>query len=89
MPVPGFLSSFADKAQSALQSTPLGQHLPSGRASSPDSASQPSANQAAHGGTAGAAGHKSHAFEALSHGFRSLQQQYTYVHVDFSSANVS
>ncbi|KAL0580391.1 lipid-binding protein [Marasmius crinis-equi] len=74
MPVPGFLSSFADKAQTALQSSPLGPHLPGhGRPTSPDSAAQPSANDAAQ---AQGGGHKSHAFEAFSHGFRSLQQQY-------------
>ncbi|KAJ8084076.1 lipid-binding protein [Marasmius tenuissimus] len=72
MPVPGFLSSFADKAQTALQQSPLGPHLSGhGRPTSPDSAAQPSANEAAQGGST-----KSHAFEAISHGFRSLQQQY-------------
>ncbi|KAG7099280.1 hypothetical protein E1B28_001139 [Marasmius oreades] len=72
MPVPGFLSSFADKAQTALQSSSLGQHLPGhGRPTSPDSAAQPSANEGAQG-----TAHKSHTFEAISHGLRSLQQQY-------------
>ncbi|KAF9270278.1 hypothetical protein L218DRAFT_888725 [Marasmius fiardii PR-910] len=73
MPVPGFLSSFADKAQTALQSSPIGQHLPGhARPTSPDSAAQPSANEAAQGVTST----RSHAFEAISHGLRSLQQQY-------------
>src|SRR5258708_11315702 len=50
MPVPGFFASFADKAQTAINATPLAGHLPNvgnPRPSSPDTASQPSANQAA------------------------------------------
>ncbi|KAI3622433.1 sphingolipid long chain base-responsive protein pil1 [Moniliophthora roreri] len=75
MPVPGFLSSIADKAQTALQSSPLGQHIPGhGRPTSPDTAAQPSANEAAQGGWGGQ--HKSHAFEAIQHQIRSLGQQY-------------
>lgn len=78
MPVPGFLASFADKAQSAINATPLAGHLPTshshGRPSSPDSAPQPSANDAA-----GQGGAKSHTFEALSYQFRSMQQQFSYV----------
>jgi len=76
MPVPSFLASIADKAQSAFQSAPLAGHPPAGhssqRPSSPDSAAQPSANEAAaHGG------HKSHALEAIQYQLRSLGQQYT------------
>ena len=75
MPVPGFLSSFADKAQNALNASPLAQHIPASlqphRASSPDAATQPSANEAA------AQGSKSHALESIQYQFRSLQQQYS------------
>lgn len=75
MPVPSFLASFADKAQSAINASPLAGHLPanlSSRPTSPDAANQPSANDAAAQG-----GHKSHAFDAIQHQFRSLQQQYS------------
>jgi hypothetical protein len=77
MPVPGFLSSFADKAQTAINATPLAGHLPNvghPRPSSPDPASQPPANQAAAQG-----GGKSFALETISYQFRNLQQQYSYV----------
>ncbi|KAF8912723.1 Eisosome component PIL1-domain-containing protein [Gymnopilus junonius] len=75
MPVPNFLASFADKAQSAINASPLAGHIPASlqqnRPTSPDAANQPSANQAAaHGGA------KSHTLETLQHQFRSLQQQY-------------
>ena len=76
MPVPSFFSSLADKAQDAINASPLAAHLPSGvaRPPSPDSASQPTANQAAAQG-----GAKSHTLESLQYQFRSLQQQYSYV----------
>lgn len=76
MPVPSFLSSFADKAQSALNASPLAAHLPSAvaRPSSPDPSPQPTANQAA-----GQGGAKSHTLESLQYQFRTLQQQYSYV----------
>ncbi|TFK30501.1 hypothetical protein FA15DRAFT_662467 [Coprinopsis marcescibilis] len=73
--MPSFLSSIAGKAQNAIQASPLAGHLPAGlgpRPSSPDSSSQPPANQAA-----SQSGHKSHTFEAITHQFRSLQQQYS------------
>ncbi|KAK7058910.1 lipid-binding protein [Paramarasmius palmivorus] len=73
MPVPGFLSSFADKAQTALQSSPLGQHIPGHRPTSPDASTQPSANESAQGW---GGQHKSHAFEAIQYQIRSLGQQY-------------
>ena len=76
MPVPGFLASFADKAQTAINATPLAGHLPNvghPRPSTPE-ASQPSANQAAAQG-----GGKSLALETISYQFRNLQQQYSYV----------
>ncbi|KAH7915826.1 Eisosome component PIL1-domain-containing protein [Hygrophoropsis aurantiaca] len=69
MPVPGFLSSFADKAQNAINQTPLAGHIP-GRTASPSA--EPSANQAAAQG-----GHKSLTFETLQYQIRSLGQQYT------------
>ncbi|THV04882.1 hypothetical protein K435DRAFT_826688 [Dendrothele bispora CBS 962.96] len=70
MPVPGFLSSIADKATTLAQ-----QHLPSqARPTSPDSAAQPTANQAAQGQTSS---HKSHTFEAIQHQIRAFGQQYS------------
>ncbi|KAG7450466.1 uncharacterized protein BT62DRAFT_1001285 [Guyanagaster necrorhizus] len=71
MPVPGFLQSFADRAQSAIKDSPLAQRLPSQhRPGSPDTSGQPSANEAASGG------HKSHTLEAIQYQLRSLGQQY-------------
>ncbi|KDR85055.1 hypothetical protein GALMADRAFT_131806 [Galerina marginata CBS 339.88] len=76
MPVPGFLASFADKAQSAINASPLGAHMPASmqhqRPASPDAAAQPTANEAAAQG-----GAKSHALENIQYQFRSLQQQYS------------
>ena len=69
MPKSSFLSSIADKAQSAINSSPLAGHIPGYQPSAgTDSAAQPSANDA----------QKSHAFESIQHQFRSIQQQYTY-----------
>ncbi|KAG2159930.1 Eisosome component PIL1-domain-containing protein [Suillus bovinus] len=65
MSVSGFLSSFADKAQSAISQTPLSGYIPG-------TTDQPSANQ-----SAGQGGHRSVALEALQHQFRSIGQQYT------------
>ena len=71
MPVTSFLSSIADKAQSAINNSPLAGHIPGHQVSgSSDPATQPSANDAA--------GQKSHAFESIQHQLRSIQQQYTY-----------
>ncbi|OBZ79935.1 Sphingolipid long chain base-responsive protein LSP1 [Grifola frondosa] len=66
----GFFSSMADKAQSALNSTPLaGQHIPGAR---------PTSAQASEGDQSGSGGLlKSHAFESLHHQLRTLQQQYS------------
>ncbi|KAK7463642.1 lipid-binding protein [Stygiomarasmius scandens] len=73
MPVPSFLTSIADKATNFA-----GQHLPSqARPTSPDSATQPPANQAAQGQSAA---HKSHAFEAIQHQIRAFGQQYGQVY---------
>jgi hypothetical protein len=63
-----FLSTFADKAQSAINQTPLAGHIP-GISNTTD---QPSANQSAAQG-----GHRSVALEALQHQIRSIGQQYT------------
>jgi hypothetical protein len=71
MPVSNFLSSIADKAQSAISSSPLAGHIPGYQQSgSTDPATQPPANDAA--------GQKSRTFESIQHQFRSIQQQYTY-----------
>ena len=71
MPVSGFLSSFADKAQSAINSSPLAGHIPGYQHSaSPDPATQSSGNDAA--------AQKSRTFESIQHQLRSIQQQYTY-----------
>jgi len=67
MPVSNFISSFADKAQSAINAA--GYTLPS--VSHHDSAAQPSANQAAAQG-----GHRSLTFESLQNQLRVLGQQY-------------
>lgn len=60
----GLFSSLADKAQSALNQTPLG---------------RTNSQQGSQGGQSSAAGGilKSHAFESIHHQFRSLQQQYS------------
>lgn len=68
MSVSSFLSSFADKAQSAINQTPLAGHVP-GITNATD---QPSANQSAAQG-----GHRSVTLEALQHQIRSIGQQYT------------
>ncbi|KAI0314471.1 Eisosome component PIL1-domain-containing protein [Amylostereum chailletii] len=65
MPVPGFLASFADKAQTAINSSSLSQHIPgslTGRASSP--------------GEGGTGSSKSHTLEQFQHQFRTFQQTY-------------
>ncbi|TFK41096.1 Eisosome component PIL1-domain-containing protein [Crucibulum laeve] len=73
MPVPGFLASFADKAQSAINSSPLAAHLPNaGRTSSPDQSAQPTANDSAAQG-----GHRSHALDAIQYQLRAFGQQYS------------
>ncbi|EMD42209.1 hypothetical protein CERSUDRAFT_42326 [Gelatoporia subvermispora B] len=59
-----FFSSLADKAQSALKDTPLGQHLPG--------AQNADAGKDGQGGLL-----KSHTFETIQHQFRTIQQQYS------------
>jgi hypothetical protein len=73
MPLPGFIQGFADKAQSAVNASPLAAHLPArhGRPSSPDGAAQPTANEAAASG-----GYRSHALGNIQHQLRTLGQQY-------------
>lgn len=72
MPVPGFLSSFADKAQAAVNASPLAGHIPGGRPTSPG-ADQPSANQAAAQGGS----FKGGPLENIQYQLRTLGQQYT------------
>ncbi|GLB36204.1 putative eisosome component PIL1 [Lyophyllum shimeji] len=72
MPVPSFLASFADKAQSAINASPLAGHIHGVRPNSPDSAAQPSANDAAAQGAS-----KSHALGAIQHQLRAFGQQYS------------
>ena len=67
MSVSGFLSSIADKAQNAINQTPLAGHI---HGTTP--AGDPSANQAASQG-----GRRSFALESLQHQIRNLGQQYT------------
>lgn len=69
MSMSSFLSSFADKAQTAINQTPLAGHIPG---MGPSATDQPSANQSASQG-----GHRSVALEALQHQIRSIGQQYT------------
>ena len=78
MPVPGFLSSIADKAQAAVNASPLASHIPHGRPGSPASGQdQPSANHAAAQGGS----FKGGAFDAIQHQLRSFGQQYSSVNI--------
>ncbi|KAJ2931148.1 hypothetical protein H1R20_g5949, partial [Candolleomyces eurysporus] len=78
--MPSFFHNLADKAQSALNASPLAGKIPvpgsasagAPRPPSPDPAPQPAANQAAAQG-----GGRSHALDALSYQFRAFQQQYS------------
>ncbi|KAJ2913389.1 hypothetical protein MD484_g7027, partial [Candolleomyces efflorescens] len=76
--MPSFFSSLADKAQSAINASPLAGKIPvphgssAPRPPSPDPSSQPPANQAAAQG-----GGRSHALDSLSYQFRAFQQQYS------------
>lgn len=67
MSLSGFLSTVADKAQSAINQTPLAGHIPG-----TGQPGGPSANHAAPQG-----GHRSFALESLQHQIRSIGQQYT------------
>lgn len=69
MSVSSFFSQIADKAQSAINQTPLAAHRPG---ASTGVAQQPSANQAAAQG-----GNRSHALESLQYQLRNIGQQYT------------
>ncbi|KAI6031777.1 hypothetical protein BKA83DRAFT_673496 [Pisolithus microcarpus] len=69
MDISSFFSQIADKAQSAINQSPLAGHIPG---ASPGGTGQPSANQAAaQGGT------RSHTIETLQYQLRNIGQQYT------------
>ncbi|THH04437.1 hypothetical protein EW146_g10178, partial [Bondarzewia mesenterica] len=67
----GFFSSIADKAQNALNASPLAGHLPSSVSGRPTS---PSANPES---TSPPQSHKNLALEQIQHQFRSLHQAYS------------
>ncbi|EGO20068.1 hypothetical protein SERLADRAFT_453364 [Serpula lacrymans var. lacrymans S7.9] len=67
MPVPGFLSSFADKAQSAINATPLAGHIPHTSPPPPADQAHPLPPSSSY---------KSHALESLQHQIRTFGQQY-------------
>src|SRR5579863_2376254 len=71
MSVTGFLSSMADKAQNALGSSPIAQHIPPSLTGAP----RPSPGAS----SAPTDSHKSHALEQIQHQFRQLQQNYSLV----------
>lgn len=73
MPGAGLFQNLQEKAQQAINASPLAGHIPgTARPSSPDG--QPSANQAAATG-----GTRSHALEALQYQIRAFGQQYSSV----------
>ncbi|KAI9460869.1 Eisosome component PIL1-domain-containing protein [Lactarius psammicola] len=72
MPVPGFLSSFADKAQSAIKDSSLSQHLPSSLTGAP----RPPTNSPPTATDSGST-QKSHTFGQIQHQLRQLQQTYS------------
>lgn len=78
MPLSNFLSSVADKAQSAINASPLAGHLPTGhgRPTSPDTAGSQGATTNQSTAVQGSSG-RSHAFGALSNQIRAFGQQYT------------
>lgn len=67
MSVSGFFSSIADKAQSAINQTPLAGHIPGTTAAGDSPANQVPSQS----------GHRSFALESLQHQIRNLGQQYT------------
>jgi hypothetical protein len=67
MPVPGFLASFADKAQNALNQSPISQYIPP----SVGGSSHPS-----HGASSSPTD-KNYTLEQIQHQFRQLQQNYS------------
>ena len=72
--MPSFLTSIADKAQSAINASPLAGHIPPlhGR---------PTPGQELDGQPQAAAqsGYRSHALDAIQHQLRTIGQQYAYV----------
>ena len=76
-----FFSSLKDKAQSAVSSSGLAEHIPGsfGRTSTAESGktSPPPAAGQSSGGGGLASITKSHAFESIHHQLRTFQQQYS------------
>ena len=70
MPLPGFLTSMADKAQNALKDTPIAHHIPGTTRPSSDLSSAP---------TDSGPTQRGHTFEQIQHQFRQLQQTYSWV----------
>lgn len=70
MPLPGFLSSMADKAQNALKDTPIAHHIPGTTRPSSEPSSAP---------TDSAPTQRGHTFGQIQHQFRQLQQNYSWV----------
>jgi hypothetical protein len=69
MPVPGFLTSFADKAQNALNQSPISQHIPASlTGSSPQAPSH---------GAPSTSTDRNYTLEQIQHQFRQLQQNYS------------
>ncbi|EIN13686.1 hypothetical protein PUNSTDRAFT_94932 [Punctularia strigosozonata HHB-11173 SS5] len=66
MPVSSFLSDMASRAQSAINASPLAQHLPGGQASTASGESKPGLGSSS----------KNHTLEALHHQLRQFGQQY-------------
>ena len=70
--------SLKDKAQSAINSSGLSEHIPGAAARPGDGKTSPGAQGGqSSGGLSGIT--KSYAFESLHHQFRTFQQQYSYV----------
>ncbi|KAI0067718.1 hypothetical protein BV25DRAFT_1952282 [Artomyces pyxidatus] len=65
MPVPGFLSSFADKAQNAINNSSISQHIPGSLTGRPTATGS------------GDSASKNHTLEQIQHQFRQFQQTYS------------
>lgn len=75
MSVSEFLSSIADKAQTAINQTPLAGHIPGTTPAGVHAG--PPAGDHSHNPATQQAGHRSFALESLQHTIRSIGQQYT------------
>jgi len=75
MPRPSFLSSIADKAQNALNSSPIAHHIPPSLSGAP----RPSSGDASPAPADSGSTYKSHTIEQIQHQFRQLQQTYSSV----------